>query len=142
MEQIGKKIVIFAGIAVVLILFLALQQQKSVQIATDKNDYQVGSSLLVNINNKTGKNLCFSSCYPYYLEKDANGWSDYDYGDCPKKDEIAKCVPQNEIKVFKINLSQVDTGTHRIKIPACVGCQVGQDFNANETFYSNLFEIK
>lgn len=142
MKTIHRNILIGLAVLAVLVLFLLIGGQKGIEVVTDKSSYVDGTSVMVNIRNNSGDKVCFSSCYPYYMEKKAAGWVAYDYGDCRKKDEASKCVQARQIKTFRINLAQADKGLHRLRIPACVGCEIGQDFRADKVFYSNLFEVK
>jgi hypothetical protein len=119
MKASHKIILIGAAVVCILLLFVLLERSKGVEVSTDKNDYATGGELLVDVRNNFGAAVCFSSCYPYYLEeKKDDQWVPYEYGDCLKQDAVATCIPQNETKKFRITLSQADRGLHRIKIPA------------------------
>jgi len=152
-----KKLLII-GIIVVIILFIGLfiwqkiQVAGEVKITTDKTEYSPEETLKVSINNTLRKNICFSSCYPYYLEK-KNGstsspqsgeWKSYPYGKCDRADIIEKCINSGKTKTFEIDLSSVKIkeGLHRIAIPICQGCKIGKDFKETKIFYSNEFTIK
>lgn len=133
----------FGGVALIVLgLFFILERSKGVEVSTDKNSYGAGNALTVSIKNNLGGEICFSSCYPYYLEKKRSDWVDYDYDECLKRDEVAKCIRQGDVKTFKIVLTQSETGEHRLKIPVCVECQIGQDFKADKVYYSNSFQIQ
>lgn len=137
--------IIILGITTVTILALLVLavQSKNVEVSTNTNNYESGGSLTVNIKNYAFQSICFSGCYPYYLEEKKDGqWVSYDYGECQKKDKVANCVLKDKIKAFKLELSDTNIGFHRLKLPVCVGCAVGQDFRIDKIFYSNLFEIK
>jgi len=115
---------------------------KKIIIKTDKTEYLKGETLKIHIKNPLKENLCFSSCYPYYLEKKNNSWKPYSYVDCPKKDIIEKCVKPKESKTFETTLPQVKAGLHRLTISACVGCNIGAEFKENKKFFSNEFLVK
>lgn len=116
---------------------------EKVEIFTDKTEYQLGGSLRLKIKNNSKDTLCFSSCYPYLLEKKTErGWESYNYVDCPKKDLNEKCIKPGKVKAFELVLIDGKRGLHRIRIPACVSCKEGEEFKENKRFYSNQFLIK
>ena len=43
-------------------------------IRTDKTEYQPGENLKIKIKNNFKEQICFSSCYPYLLEKKNGEW--------------------------------------------------------------------
>ncbi|MBZ9571894.1 hypothetical protein KJA15_00945 [Patescibacteria group bacterium] len=141
----NKKILVVLIILIVLIIgWLVWKYQISgnVLITTDKTEYEQKETLRVKIKNNFRKNVCFSSCYPYYLERKTEEWKSYLYGDCQKKDLIETCVNPGEVKAFEITLSPVEAGLHRIAIPICSDCKTGEEFKESRKFYSNEFTIK
>ncbi len=109
--------------------------------STDKIEYEEGENLRVSIKNSFKKNICFSSCYPYFLEKKNGQWESYPYGVCEKPDINKTCIEPGQIKIFEINLSFVEERLHRLALPVCVGCEQGEEFEEIKRFYSNEFTI-
>ena len=141
-------------VGLILVCFLVLVfwgwKGQKIKIVTDKTTYENGTVLRLKIRNFLFKNACFSSCYPYNLERSyrsENSSSDserivYTYQDCPHSDLVVKCIRPFETKAFEISLPQVKKGTHRISVSICENCQVGQKFQETSKFYSNEFKIK
>jgi len=113
-------------------------------ISTYQTEYAEGENPRIKINNNTDKTICFSSCYPYYLEKDDGSSQAYNYGSCPYADVAQPCMKPGDVKAFEILLDKmkIDKGTHRIAVPACVDCALQESFRRDEWFYSNEFVIK
>lgn len=148
MKKIPKKIVVGLIVAAILSgLLWFLSRPKNVEAVTDRNEYKTGANLEIAINNNFGKTVCFSSCYPYYLqllppgEADKLNWQNYEYAKCQKRDIITTCMPDKGAKTFEINLDSVDAGTNRIMIPVCVGCSAGEEFKQGDIIYSNNFKV-
>ena len=120
------------------------QGSQGVIVVTDKTDYEKQEMLRDSIENKLGDNICFSSCYPYRLEKrNENGeWVAYSYEACPKDDVNENCINSEQKKLFEINLFFIEEGTHRIVLPVCIDCMLKEEFKESKRFYSNVFEIK
>lgn len=122
------------------------QMAKEVFIATDKIEYQTEGALRIKIKNNLAENICFSSCYPYYLEKNGSlqggGWQSYSYSKCDEPDIVEKCIELFKTKAFEIILTFTEPGLHRIAIPVCVGCQEGEGFREDKRLYSNQFRIQ
>lgn len=115
---------------------------EGVKINTDNSDYSVGDKLRIRIENNLEEKICFSSCYPYYFEKNEGAWNNYRYKECSKEDIISECIDSKDIKAFELEIPAVKTGIHRIALPACIGCNFDNPFNENNRFYSNDFMIK
>lgn len=113
-----------------------------VSIKTDKTDYEEQGTLKLAIKNNSWKNICFSSCYPYVLEKKNNGWLSYPYQSCSKPDVNQICLSAFQSKFFEIILPFLDKGTHRLAVPACLNCDNKDGFREDNKFYSNEFSIK
>ena len=126
----------------VAVLGIFLGKSGSVGISTDKLEYAPGDSQIVSIKNDFGKTICFSSCYPYRLEKRDDEWKAYEYDECSDEDVVDICISQSGIKKFKIALDEAEAGVHRISIGACVDCSLGEPFKEDMIFYSNSFEVK
>jgi hypothetical protein len=88
-------------------------------------------------------NICFSSCYPYYLEIKANKWKTYEYyEECPHSDLIESCINPNYARFFSIELPDLSPGLHRIRIPATINGESGNEFVEDKFYYSNEFIIR
>ncbi|MBU1000208.1 hypothetical protein KKE78_02315, partial [Patescibacteria group bacterium] len=132
---------IIAGL--IIVAFVLESFLVNVKIITDKKEYSKTEALKIKIKNNLSQNICFSSCYPYYLEnKENQEWEMYSYQNCESQDLIEKCIEPKEQKAFEIDLSLTKIDLHRIVLPVCVGCQLDQGFQENQRFYSNEFEIK
>lgn len=129
-------ILILGGIGV---LFF---NKAGIGISTDKNHYQADASLKVKLSNSSLKKLCFSSCYPYFLERKAEEWLSYPYQNCDHEDRIEKCAGGLKIKAFETTLPEVETGVYRLAIPVCEGCSAGEEFRETNRLYSNEFVIE
>lgn len=140
-----KTNILILGVLIIIIIFsgvwLSLEEKK-VEVLTDKTEYQKEESLNVNIKNNLTENICFSSCYPYLLEKQNGEWKSYDYGECQKSDVNETCIESGQIRDFEITLSQTEEDYHRIAIPICIDCKLGEEFKESKRFYSNEFTIK
>lgn len=113
-----------------------------VAIETDRNRYQEDESLRLKIENDSEDSLCFSSIFPYFLERKENDkWTLYKYQPLIKKDLIVKCMLAGEVKAFETVLFGTK-GIHRIAIPFCANCQIGEEFKANKIYHSNEFIIR
>ena len=140
------KILISVLLIVILIygflIWKNYQTTGSVLIQTDKTEYQPGDILKVKIKNDFRKNISFSSCYPYYLEKKNENWAGYKYTKCQDLGENWYYVEPNKEKAFEIVLPEVSDGLHRLAIPICIGCKDKESFREDKRFYSNEFWIK
>jgi len=142
-------LIIIAGL-IILVIIIALsflipkkaEQVENVKINTDNGDYSVGDKLRIRIENNLEEKICFSSCYPYYFEKNEGAWNNYRYKECSEEDIVDECVDPSEVKAFELEIPTVKTGIHRIALPACIGCNANDLFNENNRFYSNDFIIK
>lgn len=145
-----KSLIIGLMLIVLIILggiWLKKPGSKSVEIITDRQEYDNGGSLRLRIRNLLAANVCFSSCYPYYLEWKADAdnsgnWDVYSYQSCPYNDQIKECIGPGATKAFGISLPLVKEGVHRFLIPTCQNCEQGEAFQESGRFYSNEFEVK
>ena len=71
--KITKKILnLFLIITIIVVgwfVWSRLEVSKGILIKTDKREYREKENPKITIENKLRENICFSSCYPYYLEK-------------------------------------------------------------------------
>ena len=115
---------------------------EGVKILTDKGEYSPGEMLKVKIENNSEEKFCFSSCYPYYIQKKNGGWETYRYVDCPQEDVVDNCVAPKSIKAFELEVPPVSEGPHRLAISACLSCQIRELFKKEKSFFSNRFFVK
>jgi len=115
-----------------------------VKVFTEKNSYSQTEELKVEIVNSESEAICFSSCYPYVMQTKNNGWDIYHYPQCEKENIAETCIPSGQLKAFAISLNEtfLDVTNHRLAIPVCVGCVIGEQFRVDKIIYSNEFEIK
>ncbi len=142
----NKKIlvaVILVIIGILATVFLILKKEK-VLVLTDKNEYQSGQVLKVNIRNNSKENICFSTCNNYYLERKDETWQSYKYEKCQKPDLAGFCIKPGGIKAFELDLlKDIEVlKQHRLAIPICFDCQEGEGFKESKRLYSNQFLIK
>lgn len=142
MKNINIYILIGAALLSVLCLAVFLGKSGSVEIRTDKKVYAPGDTQVVSIKNNYGRTVCFSSCYPYRVEKRETEWKSYEYDSCSDTDVVDICLGKSETKKFKITLDEVETGINRINIGSCVDCKIGDSFKEDKVFYSNSFEVE
>ena len=141
-----NKTLIVSSLLVAAILSLLWQryfdaEALKLSISTDKTEYNSGSALKVTIQNNSKKDVCFSSCYPYYLERKNSNFESYSYSVCQLPDSNQVCVEPRHSKFFETTLPPLETGIHRMAIPACVGCKIQESFKEDKKFYSNEFMI-
>ena len=113
-----------------------------VSIKTDKMEYDKNGILKMAIKNNLWENICFSSCYPYYIEKKDGDWKAYSYSNCSQSNINDICLNAHQAKFFEINLSFIAAGLHRLVIPACLNCKNNDTFKEDTKFYSNEFSVK
>lgn len=111
-------------------------------VLTDKKEYSPGDLLKVKIQNKENQKICFSSCYPYYIQKKSGNWQNYIYEDCDKEDLVESCIEPKSVKSFELTVPVLKKGENRLSILACIGCNVKEKFKGQENFFSNDFTIK
>ena len=149
-----KRILIAIILILILILLIAVLawmgysfKKEATSVITYKTEYSEGENPKIKIMNDSEEKICFSSCYPYYLER-SNGAKDefksYQYGNCQESDVVKICLEPNEVKAFEILLDDItpEKGLHRIAIPTCIGCALQEKFRQDQWFYSNEFVIK
>ncbi|MBZ9569732.1 hypothetical protein KJA16_02315 [Patescibacteria group bacterium] len=117
-------------------------QKGEVIIITDKTEYKKGEILRVKIKNNLWENICFSSCYPYLLERKNKKWESYKYVECHDFNGNGHCINVGKEKAFELTLPEVPDGLHRLTIPVCIGCKKEDTFREDKGFYSNEFTIK
>lgn len=142
MNSTTKKAIIGGLAAMLLVLLWFVAQAKVVEIATRNTIYASSDFIEVSIRNESGRPVCFSSCYPYYLEKHSSQWEGYDYANCGQSDVAGQCIPAKDVKAFQLVTDTIETGKYRIKVPVCTGCAEGEPFRKDSVEYSNEFEVR
>lgn len=143
MNKTSKKIVVGIIVLAILCLLVLLAKPRKIEAITENTQYDKGSDLNVVVQNNFGQTLCFSSCYPYFLQKKTDDdWTKYDYGECQNTDTAAFCISSHKFKKFQLPLENVETGMHRLMIPICTTCQEGQPFHQDQVIYSNEFIVR
>lgn len=117
-------------------------QKEEVLITIDKTEYEAGENLKVKIKNNFREQICFSSCYPYLLERKNEKWESYKYVECQRFHGNGYCIEAKKEKDFELTLPQVPDGLHRLVIPICISCKSEDTFKEDKRFYLNEFTIK
>jgi len=115
---------------------------KELDVKIEKSYYSQGESLRLNVKNHLSEKVCFSSCYPYFLEKREDGkWVRYEYSDCPEENVNEICIFPKELKGFKISLDAIEPGVHRVVIPVSDGREEGEEFQEIKKVSSDKFMV-
>jgi hypothetical protein len=116
---------------------------QEVLVITEKPVYSSNDVLKLAIKNVLPKNVCFSSCYPYYLEIKGEKWVKYDYYEqCSHLDIIETCIKPDYAKFYEISLPDLAPGLHRLRVPVAVNEKEGEAFSADRVYYSNDFIVR
>jgi hypothetical protein len=116
---------------------------QQVLIITKEPVYESKSTLSLAIKNVMPNNICFSSCYPYYLEVKTDKWKTYEYYEsCPNPDLIESCIEPDYARFFSIDLPDLSPGLHRIRVPVTIAGRAGEEFQMDQIYYSNEFIIR
>jgi hypothetical protein len=111
-------------------------------VVMDKTGYKVDEEGRVKITNSFSEIICFSSCYPFYFEKENNGiWESIAYNSCETEDFAEKCLESRKVKAFKFTFPGLEAGNYRLAIPVCDNCKEGDKFSSSKWIYSNAFII-
>lgn len=138
---------ILGGLIILALIILAVylipdDVLEEVNIITNAGEYSAGDVLKIRVENNLKESVCFSSCYPYTIEKKNGEWTPYHYESCLENNLNQSCIGSREIKAFELVVPFIETGFHRLSISACVGCSANQIFREGKKFYSNDFLIK
>ena len=140
-----KWIVIIVGVIIILVVSIMVLRWKSASMVVEigNESYDTGESMMVLIVNKLwNKELCLSSCYPYFLERRDDSWGRYWYEECDTKDKVAVCIGPREEKMFETSVPEIGQGEYRLVVPVCKNCNVGTVFYEEETFPSGSFHVR
>jgi len=130
------------GLIALIALLIPTDVPEEINITTNAEKYNVGDVLKVKIENNLKENICFSSCYPYNIEKKNGEWSPYSYENCLDSNLNENCIDSKQVKAFEFVIPFIKTGSHRLGISACIGCNADEVFEQGQKFYSNEFIIK
>jgi len=134
-------------ILVILLLLLVFgflwKAPREVIITTDQAIYDLDESPIITIQNNLTDSICFSECYRYYLEKKNEVWESYLYGECAESDLIKRCLEPEKSMGLELIIKDIKPkfGSHRVTVPVCINCQIGEEFKESQRFYSNQFII-
>jgi len=147
-----RKDIVFSFLLIVFIVFTFFRFAKDLKkyfmasasliITTEKAEYLAGDNLRLKIKNDSGKELCFSTCYPYFLERKEENWERYNYVECKQTNIHNGCIKSEKEKAFELTLPEVEAGLHRLVVPVCSECKPEEGFKEETEFYSNEFLIK
>jgi len=139
------KILIFLIALVVIfgLFWYSYRAPGKISAITDKGEYKLNDNLKLMIKNGSTKKICFSSCYPYHLErKKDHQWENYKYVECYDFDSNGNCIEARKEKAFELAIPKVPTGSHRLAFPICIDCGSTEEFREDQRFYSNEFVIQ
>ncbi len=133
-------------IIILVVIFGALllwySSQAGVKVILRKTEYIKNEKLQVQIENYLSSSICFSSCYPYLLQRKIDGkWENYKHGECKEEDINEACLEPKEKKAFELSLKNTTEGTHRLAIPVCKNKKEGEKFKENQRLFSKEFRI-
>jgi len=147
-----RKDIVFSFLLIVFIVFTFFRFAKDLKkyfmasasliITTEKAEYLAGDNLRLKIKNDSGKELCFSTCYPYFLERKEENWERYNYVECKQTNIHNGCIKSEKEKAFELTLPEVEAGLHRLVVPVCSEYKPEEGFKEETEFYSNEFLIK
>jgi len=138
-------VVIGVLVIIVLIAFLGIWSAfytQRVKVFTEKTEYKEGDALKIQVENYLRQRICFSSCYPYYIERENKGWQPVTFDFCPEPSIVEKCIEPKNVKAFQFAVPSLENGQYRIAIPVCVDCSIQEGFKEDRWFYSNNFIIE
>lgn len=143
----NKKLLLIILITAIIVLFASsfiyfkFSASKTIAVM-DKAEYKANEDGRIKIRNGFSGKICFSSCYPFYFDKENSGtWQSVKYDRCSKDDLAEKCVDINRIKAFKFVFPDLEAGNYRLAIPVCNNCSENDKFISNEWIYTNTFKI-
>lgn len=145
MKKSTKFLGILVLIAIGVIAFYGGQRstQSDVSVKLSKQIYSKGEQVRITVRNNTLEQICFSSCYPYYLQRKDEDWKSYNYPDCPEKNLSIPCITSGETKQFEFTLEEsLPSELHRIAIPIDKNGERGEEFGENKKVYSEPFDVK
>lgn len=148
-NNMSKKLKILAALVLILVAgagFLLGRKSGQSVISVDlaQQNYEKGEQVELTIRNNTSEQICFSSCFPYYLQRRKNDkWVTYDYPSCSDEDLSTSCISPSQVKKFRLTLEKyVRANSHRFAIPIFKGGEKGEKFEETERIYSEPFEVK
>lgn len=139
---------ILAVVALILIGITAFfwgqrSSQPPVSIELNKQMYNRGEEIRITVRNNSFGQICFSSCFPYYLQRKDKNWHSYDYPSCPEKNMNIPCLSSGQTRKFKFELGQsLQDGLHRIAVPINKKATAGEGFEEDQKVHSPPFEVK
>ncbi|MFA7151864.1 MAG: hypothetical protein WC113_03095 [Candidatus Paceibacterota bacterium] len=149
--SISKNKIAYSVVAVFLIIAIGLAAWffwgDRLVVVTQQSEYaKTEDNLRLNIKSYALQDVCFSSCYPYYIQKKDGTWENYPFAKCNRQEVATECVKAFNLVGRGIDLTNWDNlllaDFHRLALPACIGCKEGDPFRTDKVFYSNEFLIK
>lgn len=142
-KQIFLSLLVVFVVAVLFFGFRFLSASGEMRVELNGETYEPGSKMRVSIkNNFFAKELCLSSCYPYFLQKKNGAWQEFSYRECSHQDRVRTCLSPQESRVFETVVPKLFRGVYRLSVPVCRGCGLGTVFQESERFYSDIFKIR
>lgn len=135
-------IALFVLFSILISIFL---KGGELEVTTEYEEYNNIQNIELKIVNNSKVEFCFSSCYPYYIEKfntSSQAWDKYEYVECETLDLIEICISPGETKGFEAEVGTLEKGEHRMSIPICKKCNKEEIFQKDDLIYSNNFNVK
>lgn len=123
---------------------IPVDNYEPLKISTDKQEYTPEEKAVIIIENVSDKKACFSSCYPFFVQKQESTWRSYEYGNCPKENIAEACIIPYGKKAFEVDLKNqgILAANYRFIVSACLSCNAGEKFKTDNVFFSNEFKVK
>ncbi len=140
---VGITALTVAAISLMAGFLLPNNLKSPVALSLDKGSYEMGENIKIKLTNESTEMVCFSSCYPFYVESSGDrGWERYQYKSCEHEDQADFCLNGGEMKAFEL-IKPVDLiGKHRLTLPACISCNSQSLFRPNIWIYSGAFMVQ
>ena len=117
--------------------------RSDVSVELSKDIYKRGEEMQLTVGNNSFKKICFSTCFPYYLQYKEENWNTYNYPSCSEKNLNMPCVSPGESKTFSFSLNKkLREKIHRLAIPINRGGEKGSKFEEDQKVHSEIFDVK
>lgn len=142
----SKKQILILGLIILAVGFFlrSVSMESKIEVLIQEEKYSPGEDLKIQITNNQEENICFSSCYPYYLERkiEKEEWERRSYGNCEEEDIAIKCISFKNLRAFELMLKNPERGVYRVSVPICINCREGEIFQEDKEIFSPFFEVK
>lgn len=145
MKKKTKILVVLILVVIGILVFFWERQMSRPEFGVElsKQTYDKGEEVRITVQNNSTKQVCFSSCYPYYLQAEKGAWQSYNYPDCPEEDLNVSCITSGGTKEFEFTLEgNIETELHRVAIPVNEEGKAKEAFEEDKKVYSEPFDVK